>query len=174
MKYLVKFFVITTLLFVCTNIHAEQKIVFIDMKQVLNESKAGKFVQELLIKTHNANVASFKKIEEDLKKDETDLLSKKNRLKEDEYNKKIKDLRNKVKEYQEKRSLKLEKITQQRAKAKTTLLSAIQPILSDYSLKNNILMIFDKKDVVLGKTENDITQAIIKQLDKKLPSLDLK
>ena len=174
MKYLVKFFVITTLLFVSTNIHAEQKIVFIDMKQVLNESKAGKSAQEFLVKTHNVNVANFKKNEEDLRKEETDLLSKKNILKEDEYNKKIKDLRNKVKEYQEKRSLTLEKITQQRAKAKTTLLSAIQPILSDYSSKNNVLMIFDKKDVVLGKTENDITQAIIKQLDKKLPSLDLK
>ena len=144
------------------------------MKQVLNESKAGKSAQEFLIKTHNENVTSFKKIEEDLKKEETDLLSKKNVLKEDEYNKKIVDLRNKVKKYQEERSLKLEKITRQRAKAKTTLLSAIQPILSDYSLKNNVLMIFDKKDVVLGKTENDITQAIIKQLDKKLPSLDLK
>ena len=101
-------------------------------------------------------------------------MSKKNILKEDEYNKKILDLRNKVKKYQEERSFKLEKITRERAKAKDTLLSAIQPILSDYSLKNNILMVFDKKDVVLGKTENDITQAIIKQLDKKLPSLDLK
>ena len=42
MKYLVRFFVVTFLMLASTYAYAEQKIVYIDMKIVLNQSKAGK------------------------------------------------------------------------------------------------------------------------------------
>ncbi len=42
MKHFVKFFVVTFLLMFCTGVSAEQKIVFLDLAYVLNNSKAGK------------------------------------------------------------------------------------------------------------------------------------
>ena len=42
MKYLVKFFVVTFSLLICTHVLAEQKVVFLDIKFVLNNSKAVK------------------------------------------------------------------------------------------------------------------------------------
>ena len=51
MKYFVKIFVITFFILVCTNAQAEGKIVYIDMKYVLNNSKAGKGAQDFLAKT---------------------------------------------------------------------------------------------------------------------------
>ena len=51
MKYLVKFFVVTFLLLICTYASAEQKIVYLDMKFILNNSKAGKGAQDFLKKT---------------------------------------------------------------------------------------------------------------------------
>ena len=51
MKYLVKFFVVTSIFFLCTNVFAEQKIVYLDMTFVLNNSKAGKGAQDYLKKT---------------------------------------------------------------------------------------------------------------------------
>ena len=53
MKYLVKFFVVTLFALVSTYALAEQKIVYIDMKYVLNNSKAGKGAQDYLAKTFN-------------------------------------------------------------------------------------------------------------------------
>ena len=50
MKYLVRFFVITFLCLTCTYTFAEQKVVIVDMKYVLNNSKAGKGAQEYLKK----------------------------------------------------------------------------------------------------------------------------
>ena len=50
MKYIVKFFVITFLLITSTYVSAEQNIVFMDMKQILNTSKAGKGAQDYLQK----------------------------------------------------------------------------------------------------------------------------
>ena len=79
MKYLVKFFVVTFLLLVCTYASAktEQKIVYMDMKVVLNSSKAGKGAQDYLQKTFKANQKKFADLEKELKEGENDLLAKK-------------------------------------------------------------------------------------------------
>ena len=50
MKYLVKFFVVTLFFIFSTYSFAEQKIVVLDLKYVLNNSKAGKGAQEFLKK----------------------------------------------------------------------------------------------------------------------------
>jgi len=50
MKYLVKFLVVTFFLIVSTSAFAEQKIVVLDMKYVLNNSKAGNGAQDFLKK----------------------------------------------------------------------------------------------------------------------------
>ena len=77
MKYLVKFFVVTFLLLVSTYATAEQKIVYMDMKVVLNNSKPGKGAQDFLQKTFKANQKKFADLEKELKKEENDLLAKK-------------------------------------------------------------------------------------------------
>ena len=88
MKYFVKFFVITFLVFLCTSIQAADiKILFIDLKAVLNDSKAGKKAQDFLKSSAEKNIARFKKIEESLKEKETDLIAKKNDLSKEEYKK---------------------------------------------------------------------------------------
>ena len=52
MKYLVKFFVVTLLFINCTYASADQKVVYVDVKYILNLSKAGKalkiFLENLL------------------------------------------------------------------------------------------------------------------------------
>ena len=63
MKYLVKFFVVTFLFLNCTYASAEQKIVYIDVKYILNLSKAGKGAQDFLAKTFKANQKKFMDLE---------------------------------------------------------------------------------------------------------------
>ena len=80
MKYLVKFFVVTFFLIVSTNAFAEQKIVVLDMKYVLNNSKAGKGGQEFLAKKFKDNAKKLTDLQNTLKKEETYLLEKRNIL----------------------------------------------------------------------------------------------
>ena len=49
MKYIVKFIVVTFFLLLSTHTFAEQKVVILDLKFVLNNSKAGKGAQDFLI-----------------------------------------------------------------------------------------------------------------------------
>ena len=174
MKYLVKFFVVTFFLLVCTYSFAEQKIVVLDIKFVLNESKAGKGAQDFLKKTFTDNQKKFTDIEKNLKKEENNLLEKKNILSKEEYTKKTDALRKKVIDYQSQRRTALDKIATQRVKAKETLLQKLTPILDSYMKENNISLVLDKKNTLGGSPEVDITKIIVEKLNKELPSLNLK
>ena len=54
------------------------------------------------------------------------------------------------------------------------LLKKIEPILDAYIKENDISLVMDKKNMLGGSTELDITKLIIEKLDKELPSLNLK
>ena len=174
MKYLVKFFVVTFLLLICTYAYAEQKIVYMDLKFILNNSKAGKGAQDYLQKSFKDNQKKFVDAENTLKKEENDLIAQKTILTKEEYQKKSDNLRKKVIDYQSQRRLSLEKITTQRAEARKKLLEILDPIMKTYTEENNISLVIDKKDVLVGNTDLDITNIIVKKLNKKLPSLSIK
>ena len=174
MKYFVKFFVVTFFLLICTHTFAEQKIVVLDLTYVLNNSKAGKDAQEFLKKTFNENTKKFSDIEEALKKEESDLLAKKATLNKEEYTEKMNSLRKRSIDYQSKRRAAIDKITTQRAKARETLLTRLDPILKDYIKENNISLVADRKFILGGASDYDITKIIVEKLNKELPSLNLK
>ena len=174
MKYLVKSFVVTFFLLICTYTFAEQKIVVLDLKFVLNESKAGKGAQDFLKKSFKENQKKFMDSEKNLKKEENDLLLKKTVLSNEEYQKKADVLRKKVIDYQSQRRAALDKITTQRANSRETLLKKIDPILNAYIKENDISLVVDKSYTLGGSPDNDITKIVIEKLNKELPSLNLK
>ena len=173
MKYFVKFFVVTFFFVVSASAFAEEKIVVLDLSFVLNQSKAGKGAQDFLKKSFNDNAKKYSDMEKKLKKEENDLLTKKTVLSKEEYSKRSDDLRKKVIDYQSQRRTAIDKIATQRAKSRETLMKKIEPIVDTYIKENNISIVMDKKNMIGGLTEYDITQVIIDKLDKVLQSLKL-
>ena len=53
------------------------------------------------------------------------------------------------------------------------MINQIKPILSEYSEKNSISIIIDKKNVIIGKTTLDISEDILKIVDKKIGKIEL-
>ena len=174
MKYLVKFFVVTFFLLFSTDVIAEQKIVVLDLKYVLNNSKAGKNAQDFLKKSYNNNLKKYADMEKALKKEEQDLLTKKTVLSKEEYTKKTDALRKKVIDFQSQRRAAIDKIATQRSNSRETLIQALDPILDAYIKEKNIALVLDKKFALGGVPENDITTIITEKLNKTLPSLNLK
>ena len=174
MKYLVKFFVVTSLFLICTYAFAEQKIAYIDMKYVLNNSKAGKGAQDFLKKTFEDNQKKFSNMEKSLKKEESDLLAKKNILSKEEFEKKMNALRKKSMDYQTERRSSIDKIASLRSKARKTLLDELKPIIESYINDNDVSLVIDKKNILGGGNNYDVTNVIVEKLNKELPSLNLK
>ena len=68
----------------------------------------------------------------------------------------------------------LQKVAKQRLEARAELVKSLKPILDTYSKENNVSIIFNKKDILYGNSEFDVTNKIVELLNKKLPSLNLK
>ena len=173
MKYIVKIIVITYLIFGTTNAFAEDKVVYIDMNKILTDSKVGIFVEKELTKSHEEKLDNFNKTEEKLKKEEIDLISKRNVMAREEFDKNVKILNEKAQEYQTQRRQWFDDISQKRNKARGEVLKSLDPIMTEYFEKNNISLILYKRNIAIGISELDVTDRIIDELNKKLPSIKL-
>ena len=174
MKHFIKYFLISFFLLYCSALLAQDKVAVLNLKYVLNESKAGKSTQDFLKKSYQDNIKKFKDMESALKKEESDLLSKKTVLSKEEYTKKTDELRKKVIDYQSQRRSSLDKLTTQRSSSREILIKTIDPILEAYIKEENISLVVDKKNTLGGNPDNDITKFIVEKLNKELPSLNLK
>lgn len=74
---------------------------------------------------------------------------------------------------QKERNTLLESVAKQRSKARNELLKNLNPIIKGYMQEKKIRMVIDKKSLLLGDENLDITQPIIKILNKKLKSIKL-
>jgi len=173
MKYPVRFFVII-LLAICSISKAENlSIVYLDMEKVMTQSIVGKSLNVEIEKIHKANLEEFKITELDLKNEELLIKTQKNVLSEEDYKKKVKLFKEKLNNYKKIRQDKIDSVTKKRMKATSNLLKEIAPLLSEYTKKNGISIILRKQDIILAKTDLDITKQIIESIDLKIKKIDL-
>ena len=60
-----------------------------------------------------------------------------------------------------------DKITKQRLTATAKIINELKPILAEYSDKNSIALIVEKKNIIIGKADLDITKDVIKNKDAR-------
>ena len=153
--------------------YGQEKIVYLDINFLLTQSEVGKYVNSNLKKINDKNNEEFKKIEMNIKSSEEKLIKQKNILKKEDYENKISDLKNEFKSYQEQRKKKNAELTQLRNNAGTEILKHINEILTKYSKNKSISLIIEKKNVVIGKTDLDVTSDILSLLNKKVKKIEL-
>ena len=150
-----------------------EKIVYLDMDRIMQLSKAGKVAIEKINNQKKKDVNKFRKIEEDLKTQETDLINKKNVLTNEEFNKKIGSLTKKINDYRKLRQEAIDSSTKNRLNASADFAIQIKPILAEYAGNNNIDMVIQKKNIIMGKSSLDITDEILKIVDTKISNLKI-
>jgi len=153
---------------------ANQSILYIDMNYLLNNSLAGKSIVNQLKNLNEKNLKKFKEIEEGLKSEEKKLISQQKILEKDEYLKQLNNLRKKVSNYKIERTNKSDNILKKKGSARQKLLNELDAILKDYSKKNSVLYIMPKKNIIIGNTDLDITQIILKSLDNNIKKINIK
>lgn len=146
---------------------------YLDFKQILNESEAGKKAQNILKKKLDNGLASISKREKSLQDEEKKIISQKKIISAEEYKKKVTELRGKVGKLQKDRNNLLKDISSQRAKARNELLKNLNPIIKDYMIEKKIRFVIDKKSLILADEKLDITKDIINILNSKLKEIKL-
>ena len=143
------------------------------MDKIMQLSKAGKVAIEKINNQKKKDVNKFRKIEEDLKAQEIDLINKKNVLSSEEFNKKIELLTKKINDYRKLRQEAIDSSTKNRLNASADFANKIKPILAEYADDNNIDMVIQKKNIIMGKSSLDITNEILKIVDNKISNLKI-
>ena len=154
-------------------VNAEQKIAFLNMDQVISKSNAGSSILKQLNKLNDKNLSSLNKIEKNIKEKETKLISQKNIISESEFINKVELLKKEINEHNQNRKKLISKFNKLKIENTNKLLELINPILIKYSNDNEISFILQKKDLIIGKTEFDITDDILKIINNDIKEFNI-
>ena len=155
------------------NAHSLDQVVIVDIDFLLNNSKAGKNIQEQLKKINDVRIKEIKSKEKLFKDKEAKLIAQKKILSEQEFAKKVNELKKEVIKSNSLRQKEMDQSNKKRNDALSKLLKEINKILIEYSEKTKISMMLDKKNVIISRNENDITKEILNLLDKKITKIKL-
>jgi len=169
-----KYLSVIILLTITTNTHGEIKIAYFDLDFVMSKSKAGISISKQITSIKKNGIAKLNKAEKDLNAKDQKLISQKNILSKEDFAKQVKNLRKEALEYQNLRQKLIKESNDKLIKAKSELVQKLQPILAKYSQNNDLSLILQKKMVVIGKTELDVTKDILELANKEIKDIKVK
>jgi outer membrane protein len=173
MKIILSSILVIFLLFT-NQVFSEQKIAFIDMDRVISTSKSGSSILKQLTDHNNKNLDFLKKEEKRFKEKETKLISQKNIISETDFKSKVDELKSEIKNYNRNRNKMLADFNKLKVDNTNNLLKLINPILVKFSNDKEISIILQKKDLVVAKTELDITDEVIKIVNSEVKEFKIK
>ena len=161
-------------LFLTNPVFSEQKIAYIDMDKVISISNTGSSISKQLTDLNNRNLKFLKNEEKKFKEKETKLISQKNIISEADFKKKVDVLKSEVKIYNQKRIKLIEDFNKLKVDNTNNFLKLINPILVRFSNDKEISIILQKKNLIVAKTELDITDKIIKIVNADVKEFKIK
>ena len=153
---------------------ANQSILYIDMNYLLNNSLAGKSIITQLKNLNETNLKKFIEIEEGLQSEEKKLISQKNIISESNFQNNLAELKSEIKNYNLKKNKMIEDFNKLKLDNTNKLLKLINPILIKFSNDEKISIILQKKNLVVAKTQLDITEEVIKIINSEVKEFKIK
>ena len=168
-KYLIFFF----LFFNLNTSYADNNIVYLDVQFIINNSEIGKIYKSKIKTLQDKIKLDIEKKQTIIKNKEIDLNNKKNILKKDKFDKKIKEIKELVNNYQKFKSDMQNKIKNEKKSYSSEILKILNPLLTNYVENNNINLVVEKKNILVGIKTLDITDNILSILNNKTKELKI-
>ena len=154
-------------------VKAEDKIAFIDLVYLYNNSNVGKEMNnDIKIEKDKIN-EEFQEFQIKIDKEKETLLAQKNVTSEEEYKKKVFLLEKNVQEYNSIISKKRNELAELNNKIRINFSNELRPILEQYSQENSIGMILRKENLLIGKNNLDVTKDILDLFNRKVKKISL-
>ena len=151
---------------------ANGNIAYIDMQFILNKSNVGTSIIKEIDKLNKNLKKNFLILESDLKKREKELITKKNIMETKEFNLLLSKLSTDIKNFKVSKKNKILNLNNKKIEYDLKLINFIKPILTSYSKSKNISLLFQKKNIILGSIELDITKDILNIVNKDIKPLN--
>ena len=159
-----KILIIISLFFYNTYGYANN-IVYLDIQYIIDNSNIGKHYKKKIQNNQKLNKSELKKKELLIKKKENEIQNQKNILNKDEIEKKVKDINIMLNDFQTMRNKFNKSIIETKKSYTGEILKILNPLLTSYVDKNNILLVVEKKNILIGVKSLDITSNILQILN---------
>ena len=151
-----------------TKSFGQGQIVYLDLDDVITNTKAGKIILTKLEKSKKTALLKFEKKEEELKKIENEIKKQKNIISEEELKKKLLNFKNELSNFRQERQKVINEFNQKKKIEFEQFFKKITPIIEKYVSEKNIEIVLDRKKIFIASKKKDITKEIIKIIDANI------
>ena len=148
-------------------LNANTNLAYLDVQFIIDNSNLGIFYKKKLIELQKSSKEEIDLKEKKLKELETQINNQKNILKKEEIDKKIANLNILLKDYQNTRKQINQNLINEKKAYTTKVLNILNPLLTQYVEKNNIQLLIEKKNILVGVKNLDITNNILNILNEE-------
>ena len=148
--------------------YSAEKIAYINLETVLHKTSYGKKVLKNLNIENEKNINNLKKFENELKTLETSIKKKQNIISQEEYDNEVNKLKIKAKNYTNEKNQLVSSFKKYKNEQLNNFFNDINPYVEQFMRDNSISILLDSKKIYIGKSESDITLAIIELVNLKL------
>ena len=165
MIFIKNFFYLFICLFNISTAFPSEKVVFIDIDFLLNNSNLGKVIFKELDKVNKDNIKLLETKEKNKRRkakiNQTENISSEEKLKKD-----IKVFNEDVEKFRLEKEKLLTDFKVLKEQKLTNFLKKINPIIQNYMENNSIDIVLEKKQIFIGSSDKDITNDIILLINK--------
>ena len=160
------FFLILNIFF--SNItYSNNNIAFLDVQYIIDKSNLGIEYKKKIDQKIKEIQSKLSNSESEIKKKEIEINNKKNILKKEEITLMINELNNDLKEYKILRKSLNEDLIKEKRLYSKKILEILNPLLTNYVETNNIKLVIEKKNILVGVKTLDITAQILEIFNKE-------
>ena len=168
MKKLVLYFLF---LFSVSIANADINLAYLDIQYIIDNSNLGQIYKKNLKEKSDKFKSKLSIKEDEIKKQEAEINNQKNILKENELKIKINKLNKQLKEYQTSKKELNQNFILEKRELSSKILKLLNPILTKYVDENNIKIVIEKKNILVGIKTLDITENILKIFNEETKNL---
>ncbi len=156
-----------------TNYSYSQNIAYANLDLIVKSSNIGKKIIDYFDEKNKKMISEIKGQEKQIREKEKSLISQKNILQADEYTKKVNNIKNEINEFNKSSKKKINELNKQKQTASKLFLDEINKILKQYAETNKIDIIFSSNQMLIGKSDLDLTKNILEQVNKKIKNFKI-
>ena len=169
--YLLTIFVLFTGLNLQAETYPNTSIAIVDLNLILSDSKAAKGATKDFEKIQKDTESEIVESDKSMLEERNKLIEQQSVIAPEAFEVKAQDYEKKLQNYQSEKQNKLRKLENVLQTARNEILENVKPILEELSQELGVTVILEKNSVLLSASNMDITDEVIKKLNKQLPKI---
>ena len=161
-------FIISLILLSSNNSFSVEKIAFIDIDYIIQNSSIGKKMLTEINNMDKKNVNRLKKKNKTLKDLELEINNKKNIISEEAFKLEVISFRKKLQDFTNEKNKMANEFNDYKKKKIQDIFEIITPVINEYMENNSLDILLDKKNIFIGRKKVNLTEELLDEINNKI------